>query len=139
MARYSAALFSLALFIMTGCAAPGVDLLAVPASDSALTFDSVDRAKLQLRLKNQGAQVAEQSPVVVAFHLNTCTVTSPPQDGGTLVVGQTSPVLEFEVPKDCLDSGCEFQIKIDPQRKLNDSNRSNNSVQGRFVRETAKK
>jgi hypothetical protein len=124
---------------MTGCAAPGADLIVIPASDSATTFDSMDRAMLQLRVKNQGVQPAQHSPVTVEFHLSKCTVTSPFQDGGTLAAGQSSSVLKFEVPQDCMDSGCEFQIKIDPQKKSNDSDRTNNSIQGRFVRDTAKK
>lgn len=138
MARYSAALILLALCVMTGCAAPTADLVLVPATDTSLSLTSVEHGKLQLRLKNQGEVPTQHSPVVVEFYLRNYTATSPPMDGGTLTAGQTSKVLEFEVPEDCLFSGCEYQVKIDPEKKSSDSKRSNNTIFGKFVTDSVK-
>jgi CARDB len=118
-----------------GCAAPAVDLVAVPTSRAEGTVQYTDPAhsKLELKIMNRGKSLSTSSPVVVEFFLRNSTVTSPVKDGGQIAAGQTSSILAFEIPQACMEGGCNFRITVDPERLVKDGNRSNNIVLGECV------
>jgi len=126
----------------TGCASSAVDLVPVPTSETtdggSVQFANPLSAKLEFKILNQGKDLATSSPVVVEFFLRSSTVTSPPQDGGQLAAGETSKMLAFEIPQGCMESGCSFRIKVDPDRQVKDANRSNNVVLGECIGEPVK-
>jgi hypothetical protein len=116
--------------VLAGCASPSADLVPVPAADGAMQVSGDGKARLQVQVQNQGAISCESSPVTINFFLHKITVTSVIQDGGPLEPGESSRILEFDVPQDCLEGGCAFQVSVDPEKAVNDGNRSNNRARG---------
>jgi subtilase family serine protease len=115
---------------LVGCASTGADLFPVPATDGAIAVQDDGTAKLQVQVQNQGTLPAEASPVTVRFFLSKVTLTSVIQDGGPLQPGESSKVLEFQIPQDCVDGGCGFQVAVDPDKEVKDTNRANNLASG---------
>jgi hypothetical protein len=117
---------------LAGCASSNLDLVPIPSTDGPLARLDGKSATLQLRVQNQGSVPADASPVAIEFFLRSFTATSAIQDGGRLQSGETSSVLEFEIPQGCLEGGCEFQVAVDPEKTMKDENRSNNLARGRI-------
>jgi len=115
---------------LLGCASSSMDLIPVPGPEGAMKISDDGPPMLQVQVQNQGLTPVESSPVAILFFLPTATVKSAIQNGGPLQPGEASAVLEFEIPKDCLDGGCEFQVSVDPENALQGENRSNNLVLG---------
>jgi hypothetical protein len=131
MLQRSLILVSVSALALGGCASSNLDLIPVPAPDGPMKFSDQDGAILQVQVQNQGLTPVESSPVAIEFFLQKITVKSAIQDGGALQPGESSRVLEFEIPKECLEGGCEFQVSVDPRCVLTDENRSNNLAHGR--------
>ena len=116
---------------LVGCASSQVDLVPVPAGDGTVTAAETGGANLKVQIQNQGVLASESSPVAVKFYLRNLVLTSALQDGGPLQAGESSPVLEFEIPEDCVEGGCGFTVMVDPHEDLEGENRSNNRAKGR--------
>jgi hypothetical protein len=120
----------IAVLSLTGCASSQVDLVPAPAGDSPVKVSGTGVATLQVQVQNQGIVASESSPVTVKFFLRNVVLTSAIQDGGPLQAGESSEVLEFEIPEDCVEGGCGFQVYVDPHKDLEGENRSNNLARG---------
>lgn len=113
-----------------GCASSRLDLVPVPTPDGTVAVSEDGVAKLRVQVQNQGEMPAEASPVAVKFYLRNVVLTTAVQDGGPLQAGESSSVLEFEIPEDCVEGGCAFQVCVDPEKAMEGEKRSNNNARG---------
>ena len=129
----------LSTLTLAGCASPNLDLVPIPSTEGPAMVSNGDVARLKVQVQNLGSVPSESSPVAIEFFLRKVTVTSIILDGGRLEPGQASRVLEFEMPQECTEAGCEFQVSVDPEKQLMNENRSNNRARGRCEGEVASK
>jgi hypothetical protein len=118
------------ILIVSGCASPGADLVPVPPDPATVAVSGNGDASMRLRVANEGTVPLDASPVVVEYFLHSITVATEIQDGGPLEPGTMSTFLEFPVPRECVDGGCSFRVSVDPERRLQAENRSNNEAVG---------
>ena len=99
------------------------DLIAVP--DANGSFCRRKDSTLTVTVKNQGSSDAGPSVTVVDFlAFGKVPMPTPPLAAGASVD------LSFPIPPGCFDPNCEFQIIVDSNNQVNESNEANNIVKG---------
>lgn len=107
------------------------DLVPVKSPGNA-TFCEPHEGLVLVYVKNQGGMIAGRSEVQITFsagpdtyHVSK-TATGPIAPGDTHIVG-------FPIPTDCWQPDCHFTITVDALNEVQESNESNNSVNGTCI------
>jgi len=119
------------LVFVTGCV-PTLKPDLVPANPEgwAVFCDIDDSGNLVVHIKNQGLAPAGSSHVKVDFGQYGESVKSVPALG----VGDTTSVtVQFPSAANCFDPDCGFEITVDANEEINESNELNNSQIGNCI------
>ena len=80
--------------------------------------------KLRVSVKNQGNEKAVASKTTVVFSSGPVTVDTPPISAGGSID------LLFNIPLGCFSPDCSFKITVDSNNQVDESNETNNTVNG---------
>jgi hypothetical protein len=125
---------------LSGCGYPGSegpDLVPANAPGNPTFCERDEAGDLRIYVKNQGDADAPSSEVEVQF-FNVQPGVSPKvrAQGGTgpLAAGETSTaVISVEIPEDCFNPDCDFEISVDIVNEVKETDEQNNSVQGACI------
>jgi len=119
------------MVIMTGCV-PTLKADLVPANPEGWAgFCNIDNSgNLVVHIKNQGLAPAESSHVKVDFGQYGESVKAVPALG----VGDTiSVTVQFPSAANCFNPDCGFEITVDANDEVDESNEMNNSQIGNCI------
>ena len=125
---YVALIVLIGMFFLVGCEpALQPDLVPVNPDGWAGFCDIDDSGNLVVNIKNQGLAPAESSHVKVDFGQYGESVEVVPSLG----VGETTSItVQFPVTGNCFDPDCGFEIIVDANDEIDESNELNNSQVG---------
>jgi subtilase family serine protease len=116
------------MLFMTGCVPTlKADLVPVNPEEWAGFCDIDDSGNLVVHIKNQGLAPAESSHVKVDFGQYGESVKAVPALG----IGDTASVtVQFPSAANCFDPDCGFEIIVDANDEIDESNELNNNQVG---------
>jgi subtilisin family serine protease len=102
------------------------DLIPVP--DEKGFFCKREDSMLIVTVKNQGTRVADSSTTKVDFFKYGVVTKQTPS-----LAPSQSVDLSFKIPTGCFDSDCEFQITVDADNNVVESDEGNNTASGTCI------
>ena len=120
-------LLALITAAMLSSCVSGPDLVPVPLPGVALPggFCSENKdARLSVLVKNQGTVDALSTVTAVQFGTTVLTAST-----RAIRPGYSTAVL-FDIPRACFQPDCHFQITVDADKQVDESNEGNNTVEG---------
>lgn len=126
--RISAPAIAAAVLLATACGSKRIDLLPEPRGGSTdLTAFCVqdEEGRLSVHVRNQGSDAARATTTLIQF------------ESGPPVVLPTKPiapgekaVVSFVLADICRQRRCRFRIQVDARDEIQETDESNNLVQG---------